>query len=146
MTKYAYCRSLRLTKIVIPIILIKRHTIHVGPVHGPRRCWIPVLTTQLSDSTTAYASMDGQSSSADEEREPILPGDDHQSDDIPLYRLDGQKQSAASLASTPAIAPETAGLEINAEAAQRPRRPSTLRRQNSNVSNRVEVIFDETVL
>jgi len=89
--------------------------------------------------------MDGQSSSADEEREPMLPAD-QQSDDIPLYRLDGQKQSAASLASAPAIAPETAGLELNAEAAQRPRRPSTLRRQNSNVSNRVEVIFDETVL
>ncbi|KAL4132076.1 hypothetical protein QTP88_009293 [Uroleucon formosanum] len=115
-----------------------------SPVHGPRRCWIPVLTTQLSDSTTAYASMDGQSSSADEEREPMLPGD-QQSDDIPLYRLDGQKQSAAPLASIPGIEPETTGLEFNAEAAPRPRRPSSLRRQNSNVNNR-EVIFDETVL
>jgi len=88
--------------------------------------------------------MDGQSSSVDEEREPMLPGE-HQSDDIPLYRLDGQKQSAAPLASIPAIAPETAGLELNVEADQRPRRPNSLRRQNSNVNNR-EVIFDETVL
>ncbi|XP_022175923.1 uncharacterized protein LOC111037573 [Myzus persicae] len=115
-----------------------------SPVHGPRRCWIPVLTTQLSDSTTAYASMDGQSSSADEEREPMLP-EDHQSDDIPLYRLGRQQQSAAVLASISATVPEAAGLELNADAAQRPRRLSSLRRQNSSASNR-EVIFDETVL
>ncbi|KAL5244656.1 hypothetical protein ACI65C_012066 [Semiaphis heraclei] len=115
-----------------------------SPVHGPRRCWIPVLTNQLSDSTTAYASMDGQSSSADEEREPMLP-ENHQSVDIPLFRLRGQQQTAAALASIPAIALKAAGLELDAEGAQRPRRPSTLRRQNSNVSDR-EVMFDETVL
>ncbi|XP_050053466.1 uncharacterized protein LOC114133072 [Aphis gossypii] len=117
-----------------------------SPVHGPRRCWIPVLTTQLSDSTTAYVSMDGQSSSADEEREPMLPCRDQQSDDIPLYRLDGQHQSAAALASIPTIVAEAIGLELNVDAAQqRPRRPGSLRRQNSNIING-EVIFDETVL
>lgn len=142
------CRSSRSIKIsyykCIVIIIIKRCTFHVGPVHGPRRCWIPVLTNQLSDSTTAYASMDGQSSSADEEREPMLP-ENHQSVDIPLFRLRGQQQTAAALASIPAIALKAAGLELDAEGAQRPRRPSTLRRQNSNVSDR-EVMFDETVL
>lgn len=124
--------------------------VYIGPVHGPRRCWIPVMTTQLSNSTTVYTSMDGQSSSADEEREPMLPRS-RRPDDIPLYRLDGQQQPAVAL--LPVIVPVVSaagvvGLQLNAAAAtrqQQPRRPSSLRRHNSNASSR-EVKFDETIL
>lgn len=126
-----------------------------GPVHGgPRRCWIPVSTAQLSNSTTAYTSMDAQSSSADDEREPMLPpgGGRPADDDIPLYRLDGAKQQpAAAVALIPVIVPvvSVVGLQLDAAAvapAQQLRRPGgSLRRHNSNASNR-EVKFDETVL
>jgi len=131
----------------------------VGPVHGPRRCWIPMLNTKLSNScaTTVYTSMDGYSSSADEEREPMLlrPGVGRSpADDIPLYRLDGRQSSVTAVALLPVIVPVVpavalAGVQLDPTvpptAVHLQRRPTSLRRHSSNPSNR-EVKFDETVL
>lgn len=136
-------------------------------MHGPRKCWIPLMTTELSNSSTAYMSMDGHSSSADDEREPMLPGAGGgggvRPDDIPLYRLDVRQQSvgAAALALIPVIVPSVSaagglvGLQLNAASnvqnnlqTSSPRRSvSLVRRHSSNASNNCrEVKFDETVL
>lgn len=108
------------------------------------------MSNQLSNTTTAYTSMDGFS--ADEERELMLPpgGRSSRPDDIPLYRLDGQQ----SMALIPVIVPVVpvagvVGLQLNAVAtgpAHQPQRPGSLRRLNSNASSNREVKFDETVL
>ncbi|VVC43581.1 RmlC-like jelly roll fold,Popeye protein [Cinara cedri] len=134
-----------------------------SPVHGPRKCWIPVMSAQMSNSTTAYASMDGHSLSAatddDDERQPMLPTAN--SGDIQLYRLDSRHQplsaATAAVALIPVIVPVVSaagvvGLQLNAAgqpAAQQLRRPGSLRRHNSGASNGGgcrEVKFDETVL
>lgn len=118
--------------------------VYIGSVHGPRRCWIPVMSNQLSNTTTAYTSMDGFS--ADEERELMLPPGGRP-DDIPLYRLDGQQ----TMALIPVIVPVAGvvGLQLNAVATgpgHQPQRTGSLRRLSSNASSNREVKFDETVL
>lgn len=134
----------------------------LGPVHGSRKCWVPAMSAQISNSTTAYASMDGHSLSAatdyDDERQPMLST---ATGDIQLYRLDGRHQqqtttATAAVALIPVIVPVMSaagvvGLQLNAAAAGQPqqrRRPGSLQRHNSSTASNScrEVKFDETVL
>lgn len=131
----------------------------LGPEHGPRKCWIPVMSAQMSNSTTAYASMDGHSLSAatdyeNNERQPMLPS---AAGDIQLYRLDGRHQPQPAAVLIPVIVPVVSaagvvGLQLqNAPAAGQPhrqrRRSGSLRRHNSGTSDGCrEVKFDETIL
>jgi len=109
-----------------------------------------------SCTTTAYTSMDGHSSSADDEREPMLRRPSAAADDIQLYRLDGHRQRpAAAVALVPVIVPlasaaAVVGLQVDPTGRQtvaQSRRPISLRRHSSNASGVTrEVKFDETVL
>lgn len=116
------------------------------------------MTSQLSNSctTTAYASMDGHSMLADDERERMLHLASQPPDDIPLYRLDSRRGQTpvTAVALVPVVVPlvsaaAVVGLQLDPAAAahQRPSHRRSLRRHSSNVSGGTrEVKFDETVL
>ncbi|XP_050422945.1 uncharacterized protein LOC126834810 [Adelges cooleyi] len=107
-----------------------------GSTHGKRKCWIPVVAATQIATNTPYISMDGQSGT-DEEQEPMLPV---QPEDIPLYRLNGQRSMALIPVMMPVVH-SAIGMQLNAQ------QPGSARRHSSHhYTNNREVKFNETVL